>query len=99
MTPPEWFLSSLGACVGFYAVKYLETRHLDTKGLAISVTADKTENPVRIDNIRIQITTPIPLDARHHKGLERAVDACIIHNTLTHPPTMMTEILAAAIAE
>jgi putative redox protein len=22
MTPPEWFLASLGSCVGFYAVKY-----------------------------------------------------------------------------
>jgi uncharacterized OsmC-like protein len=98
MTPPEWFLSSLGACVGFYAVKYLETRQLDTQGLAISVTADKTENPVRIDNILIQITTPTALDARHQKGLERAVDACIIHNTLTHPPTMTTEILPVAIA-
>lgn len=98
MTPPEWFLSSLGACVGFYAVKYLETRQLDTQGLAISISADKTENPVRIDNIRIQITIPTALDARHQKGLERAVDACIIHNTLTHLSTMTTEIVMPAIA-
>ncbi|WP_017296963.1 OsmC family protein [Nodosilinea nodulosa] len=98
MTPPEWFLSSLGACVGFYAVKYLEIRHLDAKGLAISVTADKAESPVRIDNIRIQITTPTALETRHQKGLERAADACIIHNTLTHPPMMTTEILSVAIA-
>ncbi|HSM82046.1 MAG TPA: OsmC family protein, partial [Nodosilinea sp.] len=84
--------ASLGACVGFYAVKYLETRHLDPQGLAIAVTADKTENPVRIDHIRIQITTPLTLEPRHRQGLERAVDACIIHNTLTHPPTMTTEI-------
>ncbi len=94
MTPPEWFLASLGACVGFYAVKYLETRQLDPTRLEISVTADKATDPVRIDHIRLLVKTGIPLEARHQKGLERAVDACIIHNTLTHPPTMTTTILS-----
>ncbi|PSN12063.1 osmotically inducible protein OsmC [filamentous cyanobacterium CCT1] len=98
MTPPEWFLASLGACVGFYAVKYLEARHLNTSGLGVSVTADKVTDPLRIDHIHIQVKTLVPLELRHQKGLERAVDACIIHNTLTHPPTMTTEILSAAIA-
>ncbi|WP_035984844.1 OsmC family protein [Leptolyngbya sp. KIOST-1] len=98
MTPPEWFLASLGACVGFYAVKYLEARHLATSGLDIAVTADKTTDPLRIDHIHIQVKTSVPLESRHQKGLERAVDACIIHNTLTHPPTMTTEILMPAIA-
>ena len=98
MTPPEWFLASLGACVGFYAVKYLEARHLDTSGLDISVTADKVTDPLRIDHIHIQVKTSVPIESRHQKGLERAVDACIIHNTLSHPPTMTTEILSPAIA-
>lgn len=98
MTPPEWFLSSLGACVGFYAVKYLEARHLATSGLEIAVTADKVTDPLRIDHIHIQVKSLMPIEPRHQKGLERAVDACIIHNTLTHPPTMTTEVLSPAIA-
>lgn len=97
MTPPEWFLASLGACVGFYAVKYLETRQLDATGLEVAVTADKVTDPARLDHIRLQVKTGIPLEARHQKGLERAVDACIIHNTLTHSPTMTTEILSSAV--
>ncbi|MBE9113392.1 OsmC family protein [Nodosilinea sp. LEGE 07298] len=99
MTPPEWFLSSLGACVGFYAVKYLEARHLATSGLEIAVTADKVTDPLRIDHIHIQVKSSMPIEPRHQKGLERAVDACIIHNTLTHPPTITTEVLSPAIAE
>ncbi|MEN9203194.1 MAG: OsmC family protein [Thermostichus sp. DG_1_6_bins_120] len=92
MTPPEWFLASLGACVGFYALKYLEARQLDPSGLEVVVTADKVEHPTRLDNIRIQLKSGIPLEERHQRGLEKAVDACIIHNTLTHPPTLITEI-------
>ncbi|MGF1577715.1 MAG: OsmC family protein [Cyanophyceae cyanobacterium] len=93
MTPPEWFLASLGACVGFYAVKYLETRHLDPSGLDVVVTADKVNNPTRLDNIRIQVKAGIPLEEKHKKGLEKAVDSCIIHNTLSHHPHLITEIL------
>ncbi|MEN9206110.1 MAG: OsmC family protein [Thermostichales cyanobacterium BF4_bins_65] len=96
MTPPEWFLASLGACVGFYAVKYLETRHLDPQGLEILVTADKATHPTRLDNIVIRVKPGIPLDEQQQKGLEKAVDACIIHNTLTHPPRLTTEILLPA---
>lgn len=87
------------ACVGFYAVKYLEARHLNASGLEISVTADKVTDPLRIDHIRIQVKPLVPIEQRHQRGLERAVDACIIHNTLTHPPTMTTEIVMPAIAE
>ncbi|GAB4217765.1 MAG: hypothetical protein OHK0012_23520 [Synechococcales cyanobacterium] len=92
MTPPEWFLASLGACVGFYAVKYLEARQLDPSGLDVVVTAEKVTNPTRLDHLHIQVKTGIPLDAHHQQGLAKAVDACIIHNTLTHPPTVTTTI-------
>ncbi|MGQ9837544.1 MAG: OsmC family protein [Cyanobacteriota bacterium] len=92
MTPPEWFLASLGACVGFYALKYLEARQLDPSRLEVVVTAEKVLHPTRLDNIRIQVKPGIPLDERQQKGLEKAVDTCIIHNTLTHSPTMITEI-------
>jgi uncharacterized OsmC-like protein len=93
MTPPEWFLAALGACVGFYAVKFLQTRNLDPSTLTIRITADKASQPTRLDPIQIQLSLGIPLDPQQEAGLKRAVDACIIHNTLTHPPTLTTEIL------
>jgi uncharacterized OsmC-like protein len=93
MTPPELFLSALGSCVGFYAVKYLEARHLDPSQLAVEISAEKTkESPIRLDSIRIQVLPGIPLDERHCDGLTKAVDACILHHTLVHPPQMTTEI-------
>jgi uncharacterized OsmC-like protein len=93
MTPPEWFLASLGSCVGFYAVKYLQARGLDATGLSINVSAQKTTNsPARLDHLKIHLNSPIALDDRHQAGLQRAVDACIIHNTLTHPPQITTQI-------
>lgn len=101
MTPPEWFLASLGSCVGFYAVKYLQTRKLDATGLRIDVSAEKTtDKPVRLENdIEIHLSLLILLEERHQQGLRKAVDACIIHNTLMHPPKMTTLIRSSQMQE
>ncbi len=93
MTPPEWFLAALGSCVGFYALKYLEARKFDPSQLSIRVTADKVTEPARLDHILIQINPGLELEARHLQGLVKAADACILHNTLTNPPIMTTEII------
>ncbi len=99
MTPPEWFLASLGSCIGFYAVKYLEARHLDPSGLQIQVSAQKAEEaPARLDDITVAIEYPHPLADRHLKGLQKAAEACLIHNTLTHPPRLTTQVRTPAFA-
>ncbi len=93
MTPPEWFLASIGGCVGFYAVKYCQTRGLDPSGLSVDVSAQKTiDKPVRLDEIKVQVNVPIDLEDRYYQGLERAVDACLIHKTLTNPPRTTIQI-------
>ena len=99
MTPPELLLASLGSCAGFYAAQYLRKFKLATQGTRVRVTADKLQDPARIDNFRIEIETPIELSEQHRAGVERAVHHCLIHNTLLHPPQIKIEIaqtLAAA---
>ena len=85
MTPPELLLASLGTCAGFYAAEYLRTRGLSTDGLEVRVTAEKAAAPARLASFRITVTVP-DLDPRHEAGILRAVNACLIHNTLMHPP-------------
>lgn len=92
MTPPELLLGSLGSCAGYYAVEYLKAHHLPTKGLSIRTTAEKAKDPVRIDDIRIEVEYPEHVEERHRAGLLAAVDKCLIHNTLTHPPRISVEV-------
>jgi putative redox protein len=87
MTPPELLLASLGSCAGFYAAQYLRKFKLSTEGTRVRVTADKVKDPTaRIDHFRIEIETPVELSEHHRAGVERAVQHCLIHNTLLHPP-------------
>jgi len=97
MTPPELMLASLGSCAGFYAADYLKRQKVAVEGTKVRVTADKAKNPARLDNFKIEVEVPADLSAEHRKGVEEAVHRCLIHNTLTHPPTISLEIKDAAV--
>jgi putative redox protein len=97
MTPPELLLASLGTCAGFYAAQYLKTRSLKTDALRVVVSAEKAAQPARLGSFRIAVFAP-GLDPRHEAGLLRAVNACLIHNTLAHPPAIETVLHTEAVA-
>ncbi|MFC6646403.1 OsmC family protein [Granulicella cerasi] len=92
MTPPEIFLGGLGACAAYYAVDYLKRNKLPFEGVRVSVEAEKLKNPARLGEILTRVFTPTELSREHREGVEAAVGKCILHNTLTHPPTLRTEI-------
>jgi uncharacterized OsmC-like protein len=93
MTPPEFLLSALATCAGYYAAEYLKARSLPAEGLEVKASAEKAKHPARMDNFRIVVTAP-GLPPEHEAGLKRAVAACLIHNTLLNPPAIETVIHA-----
>lgn len=95
MTPPEFMLASLGTCAGFYAVQYLKTRGLPTRGLEVKVSAEKATGPARLATFTIDVKAP-DVPPEHEAGLLRAVKACLIHNTLVHTPAVEIAVHTAA---
>jgi putative redox protein len=93
MTPPEMFLGALGACAAYYAVAYLKRHNLPYEGTLVEAHAEKLKNPARLGEFVLRVTTPTTLSEEHRKGVDASVDKCILHNTLTHPPTLRTEIV------
>jgi putative redox protein len=92
MTPPEFLLASLGTCAAFYAVQYLRTRKLGGDGVEVTVTAEKVKPPARLTNFVIKVSAPVRLSPEHFEGLNRAVHACLVHNTLLHTPQISIEL-------
>ena len=86
MTPPEFLLASLGSCAGYYAADYLKRQKLAVPGTVVRVTAEKVNGPARLDNFRIFVEAPVALTESQEDGLHRAVERCLVHNTLLHPP-------------
>ena len=88
MTPPELMLASLGTCAGYYALQYLKFRNLPLEGLSVRVSAEKGTQPARLASFRIDVEAPGAEDPKHHQGLVRAVEKCLIHHTLLNPPAI-----------
>jgi len=92
MTPPEIFLGALGACAAYYAVDYLKRNKLPFEGTHVTAHAEKAKNPARLGEITMHVTVPEGLSEEHRKGVHAAVEKCILHNTITHPPVIRTEV-------
>jgi putative redox protein len=91
MTPPELLLASLVTCAAYYFVQYLNARLLPAEHLSVRVTAEKVPKPAHLDSFEIKITVP-GLNERHRLGIQRAVEACLIHKTLLAKPSIETTV-------
>ena len=94
MTPPELLLASLGSCAGFYAAQYLKKHKLGTEGTIIRVSADKAQDPPRMNDFRIDVEIPFAVSDQHREGIEQAVDRCLIQNTLRNPPNISLKVMS-----
>ncbi|HEY1469469.1 MAG TPA: OsmC family protein [Candidatus Acidoferrum sp.] len=99
MTPPELLLASLGSCAGFYAAQYLRKNKLATEGTRVRVSCEKVKDPVvRMTNFVIEVDAPVELTKEHRKGLDQAVENCLVHNTLMHAPTISLKVSGLVLA-
>ena len=86
-TPTELFVASLGACVAFYAERFLRRNALSTDGLKVECTYLWAESPHRVGEIQLVVEAPGLTDAKR-AAFSRVVEHCTIHNTLLHPPAV-----------
>jgi putative redox protein len=98
MTPPELLLAALGSCAGYYAAEYLRKNKLAGEGTTVHVSCEKVSKPVpRMTDFVIEVNAPKELSAEHLKGMETAVEHCLVHNTLLHPPKIRVKVAGAAL--
>ncbi|HEV2687088.1 MAG TPA: OsmC family protein [Bryobacteraceae bacterium] len=93
MTPPELFLSALGACAAYYAAEYLRARALPQDQLEIRISGLKGDKPARIVSLSLDIVAP-GLSERHREGILKAVNYCLLKNTLHVPPEINVRVIA-----
>ena len=85
-SPFDLFLASIGTCAGFYVLRFFQQRHLDTAGLALSVTPRPDPERKLVASIRIEITLPPAFPEKYREAVLRAVDQCTVKRHLAEPP-------------
>ena len=92
ITPVEMFSASLGACVGYFAVRFCQRHAFTTAGLAVKMTWNDAEAPHRIGALNVEVSLPIGFPPEMKDRLQKVVEGCTIHNSLTHPPQVTVDL-------
>lgn len=94
-TPTEIFIAGLGACVAFYAERFLRRNALSTDGMKVECTYLWAESPHRIGEIQLLVEAPALTEAKR-AAFSRVIEHCTIHNTLLQPPAVRIVVGATA---
>ena len=84
MVPPEGLLAALGNCLGMVVALTCKNKEIPYEGMTVTVTADAVEDGKRLDNFRVEVKMPQPLDDRQRRLVEGAKELCKVGHTLSH---------------
>ena len=84
--PFDLFLASIGTCAGFYALRFCQSRGIDTSGLAATLEPIRDAATHRIGRIRIELRLPPGFPTRYRKAILRAIDQCAVKRHIVEPP-------------
>ena len=91
-TPTEIFVAGLGACVAFYAERFLRRHGLRAEGLRVATTYAWAENPHRVGAIELAVDAP-GLTEEKRVAFSKVIEHCTVHNTLLNPPEVTLRLV------
>jgi uncharacterized OsmC-like protein len=92
ITPVEMFVASLGACIGYFAARFCRRHNLPTAGLAVKMTWNYAEQPHRVGSLNAEVSLPADFPAEMKNRLQKVVEGCTIHHSLTHSPQIAVKL-------
>jgi putative redox protein len=96
-TPTELFVASLASCVAHYARRYLARHQLPTEGLTVTADYQIGTRPARVSAVQVVVTVSSDVPAARRDALLAVASACTVHNSLTHPPSVLVTLEPAPV--
>ncbi len=85
-SPFDYFLVSIAACAGFYALAFCEERNIPTAGLQITMTPERGAESKMIDKLTIAVDLPAGFPDKYRTAIVRAIDHCTVKAHIQRPP-------------
>jgi putative redox protein len=95
MEPSEGLLIALGNCMGMVIAAACEARQVPYQGMILDVEAEVVDEDYRLDNFRLTIHMPGPVDDRTRRAVAAGERLCKVHNTLRHGASVQVELKEA----
>jgi ribosomal protein S12 methylthiotransferase accessory factor len=85
-SPFDYFLVSLAACAGYYALAFCKERKLATEGLSVTMTTERGEASKMIDKVTISLGLPAGFPEKYKFAVVKAVDHCTVKAHILRAP-------------
>jgi ribosomal protein S12 methylthiotransferase accessory factor len=86
LSPFDYFLVSLAACAGFYALAFCRERKISVEGLNVTMSAERGEASKMIDKVTIAVDLPADFPEKYKFALVKAIDHCTVKAHIMRPP-------------
>jgi len=88
--PYDLVLASLGTCAGFFALRFMQQRGIDSTGARLTLATDKDPEAGLAATVRIDLELPHDFPDKYRQAIVRAMDQCKVKRQLEHPPVVET---------
>jgi ribosomal protein S12 methylthiotransferase accessory factor len=82
--PFSIFISSIGACIGYYILSFCQERKISTEGIQLDL--DTKNNDSMIEQISIKIKTKENFPEKYKKSMIRVANLCKVKKHIEKPP-------------
>src|SRR4029453_5998182 len=85
-SPFDLFLASLGACAGYYALRFCQERELSAAGLGLTLHFDRGADGKSVDAVRVEMRLPRGSREKYRVAILGAITHCRVNGQLAPPP-------------
>jgi ribosomal protein S12 methylthiotransferase accessory factor len=96
--PLDYFLMSIGACAGLYALSFCQQRDISTEGLELNQQMEYLVDEAgksRLSKLFIDITLPPGFPEKYHVAIVKAVNLCTVKKVIFSPPEFVVKVHAS----
>ncbi len=85
-SPFDLFLSSIGTCAGFFALRFCQERQIDTRGLRLTLDPEMDPDTHRVARLTIDVHLPAGFPEKYRAAILRTIDQCSVKRHILEPP-------------
>jgi putative redox protein len=85
-TPFEYFLSSIGTCVGYFILKFCQERNIPTDKIKIIQKMERNPETNLVNDIALEIKLPPDFPDKYKNALIKVAETCTVKKHLQNPP-------------
>lgn len=92
-TPSDLFFASLGTCAALYALRFCESRKIDTEKLKISLEFQSNEKTHMVEKTIFKINRPPEFPEKYTSALIKSMNLCYVKKHLEQPPEFEFDVI------